>query len=739
MRIRRFSSGLVLFVFLLAGCATSQELTRQTAVSAVQQVTEHVEEQTREVAVPDTVKPGRFDTGKMWTFDNPPVDYFEEAYGFRPDEEWFKRARLGALRFANYCSASFVSPNGLVLTNRHCGRESVVKVTREGEDLLRTGFYAPTLEAERPVEGLYVEQLIDIEDVTDEVNAALAEAQTEAERAMARQQVMQRIEERVLEAHGGKEAGVRVQIVSLYHGGKYSAYTYRRYDDVRLVMAPELSLGYFGGDPDNFTYPRYALDMSLFRVYDKDGKPLKTPYYFAWEPKGVKAGDAVFVVGNPGSTSRLKTVTQLEYTRDYVIPYRLAWFKKRVQILRHFMEKYPERARELDIENLVFSLENAIKAYEGRLKGLHDPVLMARRRAGERVFRQAIEADSTLNAQYGQLFDQIAEIQKEKASIAPLLNALSINPRIGSVILSRALYGYMYALQKQMGAPEERLAQLKEQLLSFPDRPREIEKELIQARLEELIQQLGVDDSLVQKVLQGRTPEEAAEDIAMHSALADSAQFARLLDGNFLESDDPAIQFVRTIFDAYSMAQRQMGVLQNREQELESRLARARFDVYGTSIPPDATFTLRIADGVVKGYPYNGTIAPPYTTFYGMYDRHYSFDEKFPWDLPERWKNPPASFDKSTKLNLVSTNDIIGGNSGSPLLNKDLKLVGLIFDGNIESLPNEFIYTDETARAVSVDVRGMLEALEEIYQARRIVHEVLTGELVPSEEVLQQQ
>ncbi len=362
---------------------------------------------------------------------------------------------------------------------------------------------------------------------------------------------------------------------------------------------------------------------------------------------------------------------------------------------------------------------------------------MARRMAGEREFRQAIEADSSLNARYGQLFDQIAEIQQEKATIAPLLNALSLNPRIGSVILSRALYGYMYAFQKQMGVPAERLEEMKKQLLSFPDRPRDIEKELIQARLEEMIQQLGENDSLVQKVLGGRSPEEVAEDIAMHSALADSAGFAQLLDGDFLQSDDPAIAFVRAIFEAYSTAQRQMSMLQNREQELESRLARARFDVYGTSIPPDATFTLRIADGVVKGYPYNGTIAPPYTTFYGMYDRHYSFDEKFPWDLPERWKNPPASFDRSTKLNLVSTNDIIGGNSGSPLLNKELKLVGLVFDGNIESLPNEFIYTDEVARAISVDVRGMLEALREIYEARRIVKEVLTGELVPSEEMVQ--
>ncbi len=337
MRAPRLYAGFILLALWLVGCAPGQQLARQAMPTAPAVAEQVAEAPPQEVTLPDTVKPGRFDTGKMWTFDNPPIDYFEETYGFRPDTAWFEHARLGALRFANYCSASFVSPNGLVLTNHHCGRESVVKVTRDGEDLLRTGFYAPSLEAERPVEGLYVEQLIDIEDVTNEVNAALEQAQTEAERAMARQQVMERIQERVAEAHGGEEAGIRVQIVSLYHGGKYSAYTYRRYDDVRLVFAPELSLGYFGGDPDNFTYPRYALDMSMFRVYDDDGKPMKTDYYFAWDPEGVKAGDAVFVIGNPGSTSRLKTVAQLEYTRDYVIPYRLAWFKKRVQILRHFM------------------------------------------------------------------------------------------------------------------------------------------------------------------------------------------------------------------------------------------------------------------------------------------------------------------------------------------------------------------------------------------------------------------
>lgn len=683
----------------------------------------------------DTVEAGRFDLGKMWTFDNPPLDYFEEAYNFQPDQEWFRHARLGALRFASHCSASFVSPNGLIATNHHCGRESVVDVSQEGEDLLETGFYASSLEEERAVEGLYVEQLIEIEDITQQVYQMIEGAETTAERAQARQEAVQQIEQQMSQE---VDQDMRVQVISLYHGAQYSAYTFRRYNNIHLVAAPELALGYYGGDPDNFTYPRYALDFSFFRAYNDEGQPLEVDTYFSWSQEGADQGDAVFVIGNPGSTSRLSTVAQLEYRRDYEEPILLDLLTSRVEALKQFRENHPEVADTIDLRNDIFSLENSMKAYTGRLDGLRDPVLMERRRELEEEFESALEADTALVEEYGNLFEEIARVQAEKSAMVDQFGAfvgmLNPNSSVSSSLLTRAAFTARYLMMKQSGAPAGQLESLRQQTLTGDLKPIGLEERLIAARFQDFKDYLGEDHPLTQQALQGRSPMEAAEALVNNTALTDSSSFAALLEKNPESVDDPAVQLGQQVFQTYAQFARQSSTLSNREQELTAELARARFEVYGTDVPPDATFSLRIADGRVKAYEYNGTVAPPHTTYYGLYDHHYSYPGEDPWDLPEDWLNPPTDFDLKTPLNIVSTNDIIGGNSGSPLLNKDLEVVGLVFDGNIESLSGEFIYTQQRARTVSVDSRGISEALDVIYDADRLVQELETGTLYATEE-----
>src|SRR3989449_5821671 len=363
------------------------------------------------------LRPGRFDAGKMWTFDNPPLDYFQEAYGFRPDSAWLARARLGALRFATYCSASFVSPHGLVLTNHHCSRENAGGVMRPGENFDSTGFYAATPAEERRVPGLFVDQLLSVADVTARMDSALRGVTGDEALARARDQAIDALGERLTAA--ARDSTVSVQVVSLYEGAQYSAYTYRRYGDVGLVLVPELGMGYFGGDDDNFTYPRYDLDFALYRVYDASGKPLEAPSYFRWSRAGTSDGDAVFVVGNPGSTSRLETVAQLEHTRDVQLSATLDILKSRIAALEAFSRAAPAEAAARRVATDIFSYANSVKAYEGQLAGLRDPVLLGRRRLGEAAFRTEIGRRPPIAAQAA-LFDSIAAVE---AGLAPICGA----------------------------------------------------------------------------------------------------------------------------------------------------------------------------------------------------------------------------------------------------------------------------------------------------------------------------
>ncbi len=712
--------GMILLIAaaFITGCGGSQELTPYE--KAKQEKLAKIEAQ-------------RFDNGRMWTFDYPPYEYFEEEYDFTPSQDWMNDVRMSALRFATYCSASFVSADGLVMTNHHCGRQAVEQVSMEGENLSVNGFIAETLEDERPVEGLFVEQLVEIRDVTQEVIAAMDAADTDEGRLTARDDKIAQLEEEI-----SVETGNRCQLVTFFNGGKYSAYIFKRYEDVRLVFSPELSLGFFGGDDDNFTYPRYTLDCNFFRVYDEEGNPLKTEHFYKWSDSGPSEGELVFTVGNPGSTSRLSTSAQLEFNRDVQFPWVSRILDDRVAVLKAYIELHPDQKDEM--MNQVFSMANSQKAYKGQLAGLESDVLMQRRKDFDRKFRANVMADPELRSKYGHIWEEIEESRARIRSVAPDLYGLRFEV-LGSDFLNRALN--LARLSLELEKPEdERARPFKGQALKltlrslskFAAHDMDMERLSLGAKLGMMHDYLGEDDPIVQYALQGQDPAQAAARMLQESVLTDSAQYAKLAAGfpeSIATSNDPLIVLARMAQPRRLAASEVSSQVAARDEVNNALLGRALFEIYGTSIPPDATFTLRISDGVVEGYEYNGTKAPPFTTFYGMYDRHYSQKGDEQWDLPERWMNPPESFDLNTPLNFVSTNDIIGGNSGSPLINRDKEVVGLAFDGNIESLPGEFIFAPDMGnRTVSVHSAGMIEAINHIYRLQRLSDELRAGKIV---------
>lgn len=712
----------VIFI-LLPGCSSSQ----QTADSGQN---DNLKGSYSSVNL-DTVKAGKYDMGKMWTFEYPPLDYFQKEYNFKPDREWLDHVRKSALRFADYCSASFVSADGLVMTNDHCGRESVSDVTKEDEDLLKNGFFAETLEDERPVAGLYVDQLVLIKDVTDEIHKAMDYGNTEEEKNAIEDSIITEIKNREKDS-----TGLIIQITPLYNGGKYSEYGYKRYNDVRLVFAPETELGYFGGDPDNFTYPRYDLDCTFFRVYDDSGNPLKTDDYFKWSDSGAAAGEAVFVVGNPGSSDRLNTVAQLEYDRDISYPHTIEMLNNMVGMYSKMIEENPDRKNEL--QNRLYMFTNSRKAYTGMLEGLQNPVLMEKKKDFEKQFKASVLAVPDLKNKYGDLWDKIAGELKQLRGLSNELYALSLNPLTTSELffVANDVVDLAYELKLPEDQRDEQYTGENLDSTIAGIIPKELnmetERDLLKEQVGLFYEYLGKDNLLVQRLTGGRTGDDAVEYMLNNTVLTDSSELMTLIDNGadaIFNSDDPFIYFAVHTEDRRAELRSKVSDLMDKEYAYSHELGKALFAVYGTSIPPDATFTLRISDGVVKGFPYNGTVAPPYTTFYGLYDRYYSFDKKEPWSLPERWVNPPAEFQLETPFNFVATNDIIGGNSGSPVINKKGEIVGLAFDGNIQSLPGSFIFTPEENRMVAVHSAGLLEAVKDLYKATRLSDELKYGKL----------
>jgi len=721
MRYRYFftiNSLLLITSFFISGCSGSDSLTKKHSNNSINL---------------DTVQAQKFDNGKMWTFEYAPLDYFKETYNFKPDEQWLNKVRMSALRFASYCSASFVSADGLVMTNDHCGRGSVTKVTGEGEDLQGTGFFAERLEDERKVDGLYVDQLVLIKDVTADVQAAINAASTEEEKLKNKTAKIDELKEKYK-----KETGLITDVTSLYNGGKYSLYGYKRYNDVRLVFAPETQAGFFGGDYDNFTYPRYNLDVTFFRVYDDNGQPLKTDNYFKWSSNGAADGEAVFVVGNPGRTSRLKTYSQLEYYRDITYPDLQMQLGSLIDVYQTTMDKHPERKNKM--MDRFYGLTNSMKVYNGVVKGLNDPFLMARKRDFESKFRMAVEQNPKLSSEFGGLWDKIADIRTEMRKFASEVSGYNLKTYLASDYFEIAKDLITYAnemkMPEQHRLPEYQAAMLDSTVKSIF--PAEFDKEyndlLLAEHADYLISKLGKDHELVQKLFGGKSGKEAAQYALQNSKLTSKEavdNFLKNTPEQILSSDDPFIYFIVNSADKLKSLRSELTELTNSEEVINQKLGRALFEVYGTSIPPDATFTLRISDGFVKGYEYNGTLAPSKVTFYGLYDRYYSFKGQYPWNLPERWQNPPAEFDLETPYNFISTNDIIGGNSGSPVINKNAEVVGIAFDGNIESLPGNFIYTTESNRCVNVASEGMMECIQDLYKAERLSEELKNGKVPP--------
>jgi len=523
------------------------------------------------------------DFGSMWTFDAVPLQKYEEKYGFKPDKKWLDNVQKSALQFGGGCSGSFVSANGLIMTNHHCIRGRLKSIEKEGEYLMRDGYYAKTLTDERKIEGLYVDKLISITDVTDNIHKAMDKGKTDKEKVNFKDEKITKL----IKKHE-KKTGLTCKVVTLYNGGKYSLYAYKRYNDIRLVFAPDLQIAATGWDWDNFTYPRYELDFAFCRAYDENGEPVKVENYFNWSKKGASSNEPLFIIGRPGNTDRLLSMKELEYFRDIRHPKILNIMNDRYM---KYFKIYQENNNLKNLEKL-FSVSNGRKAYAGMLIGLNDKYIMAKKRDFENKLKTKVKADEKLDKEYGHIWDEINTV----------IDSIKVNPQ--------------------------------------------------------------------------------------------NKEFKNSLE------------------------------------VLNQKLGRLIFEVYSNQIPPDATSTLRISDGMIKSYEYNGTIAPGKATYFGLWDRYYSFGQKdYPWGLHDRWKKVPEGLDLSIPIGFASTNDMVGGNSGSAVINKNAEVVGLIHDGNLESLAGTFIFLSENNRAVATDSWGLMEALKLVYKTERLVNELENGKI----------
>ena len=660
----------------------------------------------------------------MWTFDNPPLKLLQDKYGFVPTQPWLDHVRLSSVRLNDGGSGSFVSPHGLLLTNHHVARGQLQKNSTPAHDYLRDGFYAATQAEEMKSPDLEVNVLVSMENVTARVNQAVAGAKTpEAEFAARRAAIA------AIERESQQKTGLRSDVVTLYQGGEYWLYRYKRYTDVRLVFAPEQQIAFFGGDPDNFTYPRYDLDMAIFRVYE-NGKPIDSRDYLKWNPQGAADKELVFVSGNPGSTSRLDTMAQLEYLRDIADPVRIKLFQDRIATLEKYSAQGPDQALQASSE--IFILQNSLKAYQGMYEGLKDKNIMAKKQREETEFRARVMANPAWKAEYGNAWTDIAAAEQKLATRTKDVYYHSMDSEFAS--MAADIVEYVAEIKKPDGERlpgfhDAQLDSLRFQLFSPAPIYPGMEIARITGALELDLAGAGPNDPFLETILKGRTPAQAATALVNGTKLADPAVRRELIDGGeaaVAASTDPMIVLARALDP---MRRAQIKWMQDNVESVEQRggeqLGKARFAVYGKSTYPDATFTLRLSYGQVLGYPMNGTIAPPKTTFYGLYDRADSFDRKPPFNLPARYAQAQRELDLATPLDFVTTNDIIGGNSGSPVINRAGDLVGLIFDGNIESLVGDFVYDGERNRAVAVDTAAMTEALRKIYHADALLNELL--------------
>jgi hypothetical protein len=660
----------------------------------------------------------------MWTFDNPPIKLLQQNYNFTPTQAWLDHIRLASVRMNDGGSASFVSPHGLLLTNHHVARGQLQKNSTREHDYIKDGFYAAAPEQEMKSPDAEVNVLMSMENVTERVAAALKNAKTPEAQFAARRAAIAQIERESLQS-----TGLRSDVVTLYQGGEYWLYRYKKYTDVRLVFAPEQQAAFYGGDPDNFTYPRYDLDLAIFRVYE-NGKPIDSSNYLKWNPKGAVDNELVFVSGHPGSSERMDTVAELENLRDNGEPNTIKILKSRIATLEAYSAQGAEQARQA--ASAIFSLANSRKANEGRLKGILDPNVMGKKRAEEQDFRSKVAANAEWKAAYGGAWDAISAAEKKSATRAKERLYRVLDSQFAS--LAGTIVQYVAEIKKPDG---ERLAgyhdaeldSLQQRMFSPAPLYPAMEIARMAGMLELSLAELGPNDEYIKSVLGGRPPLDAATALTNGTKLADPAFRRQLVDGGeaaVAASTDPMIALLRRLDPLRrELVKWNEDNVSSVVQRAGEQLGKARFAAYGKSTYPDATFTLRLSYGKVRGYPMNGTKAPYKTTFYGLYDRALGFDFAPPFDLPSRYVEGRDKLDLATPLDFVTTNDIIGGNSGSPVINAKGEIVGLIFDGNIESLVGDFVYEGETNRAVAVHTGGMTEALRKLYGAQKLVDELL--------------
>lgn len=655
----------------------------------------------------------------MYLFNDLPKDLLEDRYGFDPTDDWANHLRLSSVRFNSGGSGSFISSNGLVLTNHHVASDTLHKLSTPERNLIDDGYLAKSLDDELQAPDLELNQLVSIEDVTDRVEEAVDDLATADEAAKQRRAIIAKIEKESLD-----QTGLRSDVVTLFGGAKYHLYRYKKYTDVRLVWAPETKAAFFGGDADNFEYPRYNLDATIMRVYE-DGKPAKLEHFLSWSAQPLESGELVFVSGNPGRTQRIFTVAALKYLRDHRIPYLLDYLRRKEVLMQQFSLEGKEAARRARDE--LFGIQNARKAYTGMLAGLQNPQTFVAKRGREDALLNAVNKDEKL-AKLAEAWTEIEGIQAEK------LEMLGKSVNFRSSLFDYAMQIVLLGAEDQKpneerlrGYTESARDSLLQGLLSTAPVYDDLDQVKLADELSRFVERRGAEDPLVAEVLSGKGPRERAAELVGGTQLGSVEERTRLVEGGhniILGSNDPLVRLARTVEKEYRRLRSENEEIEERERQAYARVAEAVTAIEGTGGYPDATFTLRLAFGVVKGYQEDGRTVGPTTDFAGAYKHAAEHEGQQDFDLPESWLKAKDRVNLQTQLNFVCTADIIGGNSGSPVVNRAGELVGLIFDGNIQSLTSDYLYTEDQARAVSVAGVGIIEALRSIYDADELADQI---------------